>query len=593
MFAETTRFEVIIEPDTITVWEYADMTIKAVDDSGNVDTSSQAEFYMVVDGFERMSDDVEFPNLGYYNFKASDQWVKIFSKWFTIKKAWTHEVQIKDLFDEVSGISGKATIKVNEEGWWVKVGTLEVSSPTANAELSDERVAVIATSSLPIHPIVLYIDDEKVQEWTTNQDGEITLYVSWIEPGKHNLLLNAVDLWGTVVASSEVIPFVYKEVDHGSLFVWLEITPSNMIMEWEKVTLKVTTADVVDSVTVKIWDGETIPTSKTGKGVFTKELLLESAWEYSVDLGLMVQGSETIQEDVDTITVNKDIKKVKNLSYIPISDQDQVALKWEFEGKVDFFKISYGQNKNNLDLSLTSTIPSGTLILTDATKTRYTQVHPIDQDGQIIGEASEVITINPLRKPDPICGNRKIELWEECDDGNILNGDGCSSVCRIESAVCGNRRIEVWEECDDGNIVDGDGCSFTCQIQELQAPPQECETWGILLNTKVVDGKYYLYRAPVANAKKYLVYRQESRPWSISQMSLVWESTDPIFEYPFDPNAAADQFARYAIEAQCEDNTKQQLWDFTKVKVGPEQTLMIMLLMVLLLRGFRRMTAEG
>ena len=73
-------------------------------------------------------------------------------------------------------------------------------------------------------------------------------------------------------------------------------------------------------------------------------------------------------------------------------------------------------------------------------------------------------------------------------------------------------------------------------------------------------------------------------------MSLVGETNEPIFEYPFDPNAAADQYAWYAVEAVCNpDGSQQQLGDFEKVKVGPEQTLMIMLLSVLLLWGFRKM----
>lgn len=35
--------------------------------------------------------------------------------------------------------------------------------------------------------------------------------------------------------------------------------------------------------------------------------------------------------------------------------------------------------------------------------------------------------------PCPTCGNRAIEFPEECDDGNELNCDGCSSGCRLES----------------------------------------------------------------------------------------------------------------------------------------------------------------
>lgn len=33
-----------------------------------------------------------------------------------------------------------------------------------------------------------------------------------------------------------------------------------------------------------------------------------------------------------------------------------------------------------------------------------------------------------------ICGNNIIETGEECDDGNTVNGDNCSSICKIENA---------------------------------------------------------------------------------------------------------------------------------------------------------------
>ena len=31
------------------------------------------------------------------------------------------------------------------------------------------------------------------------------------------------------------------------------------------------------------------------------------------------------------------------------------------------------------------------------------------------------------------CGNDLQELSEGCDDGNVIDGDGCSSLCQIES----------------------------------------------------------------------------------------------------------------------------------------------------------------
>lgn len=67
------------------------------------------------------------------------------------------------------------------------------------------------------------------------------------------------------------------------------------------------------------------------------------------------------------------------------------------------------------------------------------------------------------------CGNGVIETGENCDDGNLTLGDGCSNECVREprkvgvadrvGTICGNGLIEDKEECDDGNTLNGDGCS--------------------------------------------------------------------------------------------------------------------------------------
>lgn len=86
------------------------------------------------------------------------------------------------------------------------------------------------------------------------------------------------------------------------------------------------------------------------------------------------------------------------------------------------------------------------------------------------------------------CGNGTVDYknGEECDDGNNKGGDGCSPTCTIEKAfecyndgkvdlcrpICGDG-ITMWmlnnnvkEECDDGNMISGDGCSSNCKIEE-------------------------------------------------------------------------------------------------------------------------------
>jgi cysteine-rich repeat protein len=80
------------------------------------------------------------------------------------------------------------------------------------------------------------------------------------------------------------------------------------------------------------------------------------------------------------------------------------------------------------------------------------------------------------------CGNNEVETYrdrtgkkieEVCDDGNQVDGDGCSANC-LSDETCGNgyrdeysdSRFTYREACDDGNTEDGDGCSRDCFSDE-------------------------------------------------------------------------------------------------------------------------------
>jgi cysteine-rich repeat protein len=92
-----------------------------------------------------------------------------------------------------------------------------------------------------------------------------------------------------------------------------------------------------------------------------------------------------------------------------------------------------------------------------------------------------------------LCSNGVINAanGEECDDGNLTDGDGCSSVCAEESGWtctgepsvcsegCGNGVVNDSEECDDGNTSSGDGCSATCDTESgflCSGTPSTCQT---------------------------------------------------------------------------------------------------------------------
>ena len=94
-----------------------------------------------------------------------------------------------------------------------------------------------------------------------------------------------------------------------------------------------------------------------------------------------------------------------------------------------------------------------------------------------------------------VCGNGMVETSESCDCGTsntspfptgctgpngLFNGDGtgCSKTCTKEpvcrtgstthacATSCGNGNLEAGEDCDDGNVADGDGCSHLCKVEQ-------------------------------------------------------------------------------------------------------------------------------
>ncbi len=66
------------------------------------------------------------------------------------------------------------------------------------------------------------------------------------------------------------------------------------------------------------------------------------------------------------------------------------------------------------------------------------------------------------------CGDGMVDLDEQCDNG-IDNGPvgDCLADCTFN--ICGDTFIGPIEGCDDGNLVDGDGCSAMCLLEDVPA----------------------------------------------------------------------------------------------------------------------------
>ncbi len=89
----------------------------------------------------------------------------------------------------------------------------------------------------------------------------------------------------------------------------------------------------------------------------------------------------------------------------------------------------------------------------------------------------------------PVCGNGIKETGEQCDDGNTLNGDGCSANCIIEfcgDMICNNYETYLTCPCDCDNcpsiefcgdgICNGNETCETCPEDCGECPVNNCTT---------------------------------------------------------------------------------------------------------------------
>jgi cysteine-rich repeat protein len=87
-----------------------------------------------------------------------------------------------------------------------------------------------------------------------------------------------------------------------------------------------------------------------------------------------------------------------------------------------------------------------------------------DYNGSIVSESGDYgcdLSFNVDASSKPICGNGKLEAGEECDDGNKIDNDECSSACKINKGSisgckyndknkngkidCGEEKMSGWE----------------------------------------------------------------------------------------------------------------------------------------------------
>ena len=89
----------------------------------------------------------------------------------------------------------------------------------------------------------------------------------------------------------------------------------------------------------------------------------------------------------------------------------------------------------------------------------------------LTGQDLAACVLNDTPAADATCGDDKLDtiFAEECDNGDA-NADTPNAECRTDCTLsrCGDGiHDDLVEKCDDGNLIDGDGCDSQCEVEPV------------------------------------------------------------------------------------------------------------------------------
>jgi len=412
-WAEVDHFVVEVKPNPTKVNQANDLIIKAVDVEGNVVTDYEGDVLMTVtdSNWQDVTDNqdiVVLPDDGVATFTVDDEGVKTYSKWLIFKKSGTYTIEISDLTHE--DISGQTKIQVNDEGGKKYSAKITIDSPINGSKESKLPIDVSATTDSPNSVYQIYVDGKKVKEWLTDQNGQINDNIDNVNPGEHSMYIKLLDVEGNEIWKSEEVHFSYQPPKSGDLFKKISIYPSNTVKVGEQVVFEVETDSSVNSAEIKIWDLWTFPMDKEGDGKFKLTLNMEQPWDYSIDVLLYANWQTKTYNNVANIEI-KQVIAIKNVKIKPHPEQKQIEVSWDYTWDPKKFKVLYGLDKNNLNQFKIVDTNKAILTWIEKNKIYYIQIVPLDENWNVVWEASNVLEVSLDMKPSaPRCVVKDIKL---------------------------------------------------------------------------------------------------------------------------------------------------------------------------------------
>jgi hypothetical protein len=410
VFAAPDHFDIEVRPNPMSVNQPADIIIKILDKDGIVVKDYQQDIFIESETDKLSDSEVEFPWWWIYQFQPTDQWNKIFSKWFIVKKEWTFKIIVTDILKQ--DIRWETTVVVKKDWGWNASGYITVISPVADSIESDSSLHIYGKSELQNSPLEFYLDGTKIKDTKTSNNGDFSIYLNDISSGVHLLQLKIKDLNNNLIGSSDEIKFTY--LGHSkSLYQSLELLPANIVTVGTKVTALLKTATTVTIAELIFPDAKKIIFEKVWPGEFKKDFLADKDGLYWLTVKLTTDMDKNQYDNVQTLTVLPLALLGPIKAMRAQADPTQIDLSWTYSGQISQFKVLYGLASDSLDLEISTPTPSLTIPQTDTSKIYYFKIYPQDWNGNDIWWASNIVQVWPIvqtKTTTPICVIDNIQL---------------------------------------------------------------------------------------------------------------------------------------------------------------------------------------
>lgn len=410
--ADVAKFVVEVNPSKTSVNQAVDLKIRAVDSNNATVKDYTNTIFMSIPTIKDLQDAV-FPGDGVYIFSPQDQWEITFSKWLILKVPGTFTIDVTDEND--TNVGGQATIVVDAQSTTqTTTNTITFSSPVKNGIETSSTVSVVGNAWVKNAKVQILLNDSKVKEELSNQNGDFTSFLTSLQPWQYALKAIVKDIDDKTLAESELLSFTYQPTQVGDIQSF-DVLPSKTLKQGQKATFVVRVGWETTAIELVLRDEsgkeQKLILDKMPDGTFQKQILMDVAGTYTIDASYTAWTSTKSQAGVTTVSVIEWVW-IKEVTYIvdPL-DKTKLNVGWKPIGDVQYVLLQKGKTKETLDEWTVFTGPTIKLESFDVSKESYfIRLFPSDAAGKIIGEPSDIIMIEQVQWSAPVCRVQWIEV---------------------------------------------------------------------------------------------------------------------------------------------------------------------------------------